>query len=74
MRHFVCLARPVAALACGVGVASAQAGLEANTGALDATLANQGGAFSAAVTVAAITVAAEDHGCAAAGAQVASWG
>ncbi len=73
MRHFVGLFAAIATLPCGMGVASAQAGLVALTGALDATGANQSGALSAAVPVAAITVAADDYGCAAAGTQVASW-
>lgn len=73
MRHFLCLALSVATLALSVSMASAKAGLVTSTGALHATLAHPSGALKAAVAVTAVAVAADDHGCAAAGAQVASW-
>ena len=73
MRHFLCLALSVTALPCGMGVAPRQAALVVARGLLHATRAHLSGALSAAVAVAAVAVAADDHGCAAAGAQVASW-
>lgn len=72
MRHFVCLPGPVPALTRGVGVTPAKAGLITFPGGLHAAGAHPSGALGAAVTVAAVAVAADDHGCATAGAQVAS--
>ena len=73
MRHFLCLALAVATLACGVGVASRQAALVVARGLTHALRAHLSGTRSAAVPVAAVTVAANDNGGAAASAQVASW-
>ena len=72
MRHFVGLFDAIATLACGMGVASAQAGLVTLTGGLHATGANQSGTRSAAVTVTPVAVAADDHGGAATRTQIAS--
>ena len=74
MRHFVCLPGPVPVLALtrGVGVTPAKAGLITFPGGLYAAGAHPSGALGTAVTVAAVAVAADDHGYATAGAQVTS--
>lgn len=73
MRHFVGLSASVATLASSVGVASTKAGLVALACGLYAASPNLRGARLAAVAVAAVAVAANDHGCATASAQVPSW-
>jgi hypothetical protein len=64
MRHFL-LPGPVTALAFGVGVTAAQAVLIAATRGTDRLSAGLVGAPRGAVAVAAIAVAANEHGCAA---------
>jgi hypothetical protein len=71
MRHFL-LPGPVTALAFGMGVTAAQAVLIAATRGTDRLSAGLVGTARGAVAVATITVAANEHGCAASGAQVAS--
>lgn len=73
MRHFL-LPGPVTALPVGVGVATARAGLIAAAGGTNRTAARLLGTLRSAVALAAITVAADEYGGAAAGAQVASSG
>ncbi len=73
MRHFLC-SGPVTALPLGMRVTAAQAGLIAAAGRTLAVVAGFFGAGRGAVTVAAITVAADQHSRAASGAQVASSG
>lgn len=71
MRHFL-LPSPVTALSVGVGVATARAGLVAPVGGTNRTAARLLGTLRSAVAMAAITVAADEYGSAAASAQVAS--
>ncbi len=71
MRHFL-LPDPVTALALCMGVTAAQAGLIAAAGRTLAIVAGFFGAGRSAVTVAAITVATNQHSRAATGTQVAS--
>jgi hypothetical protein len=71
MRHFL-LSGTVTALSLGVGVTTAQTGLIAATGGTNRMAASLVGTLPGAVAVATITVAANKHGRAAAGAQVAS--
>jgi hypothetical protein len=73
MRHFLC-AGPVTALPFCMRMAAAQAGLIAATGRTHGVAAGLFGAGRGAVTVAAITAAADQYGGAATGAQVASSG
>lgn len=73
MRHFL-LPGPVTALPLRMRVAAAQAGLIAAAGCTQGVVAGFFGAGRRAVTVAAITVAANQHGGAATGAQVTSSG
>ena len=73
MRHFL-LSGPVTALPFGVGMAAAQAVLVSAAGGSNRTAAGLLGAPRGAVAMAAITVAANEHGRAAPGAQVASSG
>jgi hypothetical protein len=73
MRHFL-HSGSVAALPLRMGVAAAQAGLIAAAGLAHGLVAGLLGAARAAVSVPAITVAADQHGAAATGAQVASSG
>jgi hypothetical protein len=67
MRHFL-LSGPVTALPFGVGVTTAQAGLVSAAGGTHGTSASLVGTLRRAVAVAAITVAANEHGRAATGA------
>ena len=71
MRHFL-LPDPVTALALCMGVTAPPTGLIAAAGRTQGAAAGFFGASRGAVTVAAITVAADQHGGAATGAQVAS--
>lgn len=73
MRHFL-QAGPIATLPLGMGMAAAQSRLIAATGGAHGALAGLLGAPRGAVAVASITVAADDDGDTAAGAQVASSG
>lgn len=73
MRHFL-LSGPVTTLAFGVGVTAAHAVLIAATRGTDRSPACLVGTPRGAVALAAITVAANEHGRAAADAQVASSG
>ena len=73
MRHFL-LPSPVLALALGVGTAAAIRVLIATTSGSYRLMAGLWRTSCGAVAVAAITVAADQHGGAAAGAQVASSG
>lgn len=73
MRHFLC-SGPVTALALRMRVAATQAGLIAAAGRTQGVVAGFFGAGRGAVAVAAIAVAADQHGGAATGAQVASCG
>jgi hypothetical protein len=73
MRHFP-HAGPVTTLPLRVGVTAAQAGLIAAAGSPQGQVAGFFGATRGAVPVSAITVAADEHGAAATGAQVASSG
>jgi len=74
MRHFLCLALPIAPLARGVGMASTKAALVAFRGRLHAPITLLGGTLAVAIALAAVAVAADDDGGAAARAQVTSWG
>ena len=71
MRHFL-LPGPVTTLSLRMGMTAAQAGLIAAAGRYQGAVAGLMGAGRSAVTVAAITVAANQHSLAATGAQVAS--
>ena len=71
MRHFL-LFGSIPALAFGVGMTTSPAGLIAATGGPDGSASCLRRTALGAVAVAAITVAANDHGLAAAGAEVAS--
>ena len=71
MRHFL-LFGPVTTLPLRTRMAAAPTGLIAAAGRTLGTLAGFFGAGRSAVTVTAITVAADQHGGAATGAQVAS--
>ena len=73
MRHFL-LSGPVTALSFGVGVTTAQTRLIAATGGTHGAPAGLVGALRSAVAMATITMAANEHGGATAGAQVASSG
>jgi len=73
MRHFL-LPGPVAALAFGVGVTTAQAGLIAATGGTNGATASLIGTRRGAVAMATVTVAADQYSGAATSAQVASSG
>jgi len=74
MRHFVCFSPAVATLPRSVSMAPGKTALEALTCRLHAAGAHQVGAIGAAVALAAITVAADEHGCSAVRAQEMSWG
>lgn len=71
MRHFL-LFLPIAALAFGVGMTASPRGLVAPTRSPDCVASCLIGTVGGAVTVASITRAANDNGCAAARAQVES--
>lgn len=73
MRHFL-LSGSVTALAFGVGMAAPQAVLVSAAGGANRTAACLFGTPLGAVAMAAITVAANEHGRTATGAQVASSG
>lgn len=73
MRHFL-LSDPVTALPFGVGVTAAQAGLIAAAGRTQGVPAGLLGAPLRAVALTSITVATDQYGGTAAGAQVASSG
>ena len=73
MRHFR-LSRPVTALTLGMGMAPTATGLKALAGRLHALLAYPGRAAKRTVALTPIAVAANEHGGAAAGTQVASCG
>ena len=73
MRHFL-VSDPVTALPLCMRVTAAQAGLIAAAGRTQGAAAGFFGASRSAITVAAITVATDQHGGAATGAQVASSG
>lgn len=73
MRHFLC-SGPVTALPLGMRVTAAQAGLIAAAGRTLGVVAGLLGTGRGAVTVAAITVATDQHGGATTGAQVTSSG
>jgi hypothetical protein len=73
MRHFLQFG-PVAALPLGMGMTAAQARLITAPGAAHGLMACLLRTLRGAVAVAAITVAADDNGGTAAGAQVASSG
>jgi len=73
MRHYVGLVAAITTLTSRVGVTPAKAGLIKFSGSPYATRAHTSGAVGAAVAVTAVAVATDDHGYAAAGAQVASW-
>ena len=73
MRHFL-LPGAVAMLAFGVGATTASAGLVALTGGAHTAAASLFGARRGAIAIAAITVAADQHGSTAARTQVASSG
>jgi hypothetical protein len=73
MRHFL-LSGPVTALSLRMRMTAAQAGLIAAAGRYQGAVAGLIGAGRGAVTVAAITVAANQHSRAASSAQVASSG
>lgn len=73
MRHFL-RSGPVTALALRMCVTAAPTGLIAAAGCTQGVVAGFFGAGRGAVTVAAITVAADQHGGAATSAQVASCG
>lgn len=74
MRHFLCLASPVATLTRRVGVASTRAALVALAGGSGAALAHFAGAVASTVALTLIAAAADEHRGAAASAQAASWG
>ena len=73
MRHFL-RPSPVTLLTFGVGVAAAQAVLIAATGGTDRASTRLAGTSGGAVALAAVAVAANQHGGAAACAQIASSG
>jgi len=73
MRHFLRFG-PVTALPLCMRVTAAQAVLIAAAGRTQGVVAGLLGAGRGAVAIAAITAAADQHGCAATGAQVASSG
>ena len=80
MRHFLrpkgvqSHSGPITLLTFGVSVAAAQAVLIATTGSPDRASARLVGAYRGAVALAAVAVAANQYGGAAAGAQIASSG
>jgi len=73
MRHFL-RSGPITLLTFGVGVTATQTGLIAASGGTDRAAARLAGTSSGAVALAAIAVAANQYGGAAAGAQIASSG
>lgn len=73
MRHF-CLPGAVAALACGVFVATGQTQLIALTGSLEGMGASHLRTITSAVALTAVAVAANQYSSAAAGAKIVSCG